>query len=261
MSDFPAPPAAPTSAETWRTAYYRALELAEFRGGFLVRSAHELRSPLNQVISLHQMILEGLCDTPEEEAEFLSAAHAAALKLLEQLDFLIYLSKVETGQLEPHLQPVSLAMVLDQIKTLTHLQAANRNLRLVIEPPDPHIQVWADPNWLINALVTLMEGAIASCQRGTLHLYTAPTASDTHYHLWLDDDRPADLWQEPTPLGDWEKFDLDRPLPLGLRHSLVAALLEGMAGRLEQLEVPETDTSPNHRLQCTLPRYRSDSQS
>ena len=45
-------------------AYYQALELAQFKGGFLARSAHELRSPLSSLMGLHQLILTGLCDSP-----------------------------------------------------------------------------------------------------------------------------------------------------------------------------------------------------
>jgi glucokinase len=243
-----------------KTAYWQASERADFRGGFLARSSHELRSPLNQVISLHQMILEDLCDSPEEEREFVGAAHAAALKMLEHLDFLIYLSKLQAGVMQPTLQPVGLSQVFEQVKTLTHLQAANRNLPLVVTCPEPDVQVLADPQWLVNGLVTLIEVAIAAAHRGPLRLSVGQTTA-THCHLWLEDDRPETAWQEPNPLPDPAEFDLDRPLPLSLRHDLAAALFAAMGGHIKRLDTAATDVSPAEtwppdvpsRLQCTLP--------
>lgn len=240
-------------------AYLRALERANFQGGFLARSSHELRSPLNKVISLHQMILEDLCDSPEEEREFLEAAHAAALKLLEHLDFLIYLSKVRSGAMQPQLRPISLSQVLEQVKTFTHLQAANRNLPLVITPPQPDLRVMADPEWLVNGLTTLVEVAIASAHRGPLHLGVG-CWDDTHCHLWLEDDRPDILWQEPTPLPDPADFDLEAPLPLSLRQDLAAALFAALGGRVCRLEASSDQAGPGDtailtsRLQCSLLR-------
>lgn len=247
----------PSDRPALQRAYFQALELAEFRGGFLARSSHELRSPLNRVISLHQMILEGLCDSPEEEREFLEQAHGAALMVLEHLDFLTYLSKVQSGRLHPRLQTVPLVDIFEQVKTLTHLQAANRNLPLLLTLPDATVKVQADPKWLVNGLVTLVEVAIALAHRGPLHL-SVGALDDRHCHLWLEDDRPDASWQEAQPLPEPENVPLDQPLSPSLRHSLADALFTAMGGKLRRLEavVPHSadDTSPRCRLQCTLKR-------
>lgn len=236
----------------WQLAYYRTLAWGEFHRGFLARASHELRSPLSKVISLQQMILEGLCDSPEEEREFLDQSYGAALKLLEYLDFLTYLSKVEGGHLHPQCALICLGEVLTQVKTLTTMQATNRNLRLVVEMPSTPVQVWADGTWLTQALTLMVEGAIASCQRGTIRLAIAPAstpADDSQTHLWLEDDRPLESWQEPCPLPDTPPSEDDQPLPLSIRHSLALAMVATMGGAITL-----ADPSPNfaHCLQCTL---------
>lgn len=243
---------APATLANLQTAYYRALELAQFEGGFLARSSHELRSPLNQVISLQQMVLEGLCDSPEEAQDFIQQAHAAALKLLEYLDFLGQLSKLRIGRLQPTLQAVSLATALEQVRDLVHIQAANRNLRLHIEAPAASIQVWADPLWLRQALTTLIEVAIDSSDRGTLTLRLAPESPPKCHQLWLEDERPATAWQEPTPLPPPPEFDWEQPLSPALRLELAQTLLRAMQGKLAVLATPVDPTSTVTRLQCTL---------
>lgn len=232
-------------------AYYRALELAQFRGGFLARTSHELRSPLNKIISLQQMILEGLCDNPEEEKEFVADAYAAALKLLEHLDFLIHVSKIEMGRIQPQLQQVELAPIFDQVYECTHLQAANRNVRLVVEKPSEEVQVWTDAAWLQNALSTLIDMGVDGCDRGILRLSTASAAAGG-IHIWLDDDRSATPWQETMPLPPPAEFDLDGTLPSSLRMGMVEAMVAAMGATLSLVPIPATLTSGT-RLQCTVP--------
>lgn len=142
-------------------AYCRALEMASFKGGFLMRTAHELRSPLNKIISLQQMIIEGLCDDVEEERQFVADAYAASMQMLAYLDLMIRVSKIEMGRLTPQLQPVALAEVLTQVQDLTQVQVADRNLRLQVALPPADVMVMADAAWLRNALTTLIEIAVA----------------------------------------------------------------------------------------------------
>jgi len=232
-------------------AYCRALELADFKGGFLARTAHELRSPLNKIISLQQMILEGLCDDIEEERQFVADAYAASLKLLEYLDLMIRVSKIEMGPLEPQLQSVSLVATFDQVKESTHLQVADRNLRLIVAPPAPTVNVQADPAWLRNLLTTLIEMAVEGGDRGTLHLSTAPPTDGSCCGIWLTDDRATTPWQEPLELPPASEFTLDDTLSTSLRMSLVAAMTQGMGGHLSWCALPEGEDGT--RLQIALP--------
>jgi hypothetical protein len=235
-------------------AYCRALELAHFKGGFLARTAHELRSPLNKAISLQQMIREGLCDDVAEEREFVAEAQAASMKLLEYLDFLIHISKIETGRILPEIQPVSLAATFDQVKEMTYLQAKDRNLRLMVEPPDKALYVWADPTWLRNILTTLIDIAVDSCERGTIRLTLAAGSAPDICCLWLEDDRPAECWQEPTAFPMLGDFDLDDTLSSSLRMSMVEAMVQAMKGSLTLLSAPQSEIEVCSRLELTLPR-------
>jgi hypothetical protein len=232
-------------------AYYRALELADFKGGFLARTAHELRSPLNKVISLQQMILEGLCDDIDEEREFVAEAHAASMRLLEYLDFLIRVSKIEAGRLLPSLKTVSLSTIFAEVKERNHLQVADRNLGFVVEPPDESLKVYTDPQWVQNILTTLIDIALDSSDRGSICLSVAPNASSECCYLWLDDDRPDTHWQESTALPVLRDFDLDNTLSASLRMGLVEAMIKALGGHVSLLSTT-SDQAPT-RLQIALP--------
>lgn len=251
MTDLNEARASQKSSEPLQLAYCRALELASFKGGFLARTAHELRSPLNKVISLQQMVLEGLCDNVEEEREFVAEAYAASTKLLEYLDFLIRVSKIETGRITPTPQAVSLQQIFDHVRDMVHLQVADRNLRLIVEPLNPEIQLYTDPTWLQNALITLIEIALDSSDRGTIHLHINPEREGSSRHIWLDDDRPTTCWHESLTLPSAGEFDLDNSLSASLRMGMVEAMLNTMDATLK-LQQFSDEHCPN-RLELSIP--------
>lgn len=125
-------------------AYEMAQEMSQFKGGFLARTTHELRSPLNGLIGLHQLILSDLCEDPAEEREFITQAHERALKLLHLMDEILNVAKTEHGNNKLDIQPKSLAEILQEVYKLTYMLAVDRNLKLQISPPDPEIYVLAD---------------------------------------------------------------------------------------------------------------------
>ena len=181
---------------TLQQAYFRALELSQFKAGLLARTSHELRSPLNGVIGIHQLILADLCDSPEEEREFLQQAHTSVLKMLGLLDELIVISKIEYGTGNLCLEPVQLAELFKEVQTAVHLQAENRNLRLQIVIPDADVEVLADWKQLRQVLVSLLDAAISHMEDGQLRLQVCPSAPGEPVRIWLEDQRSASAWRE-----------------------------------------------------------------
>lgn len=177
-------------------AYFRALELGQFKAGFLARTSHELRSPINGVIGMHQLILADLCDDPAEEREFLQQAHTSVLKILGLLDELIAISKIEYGTGSLCLEPVQLAELFKEVQAAIHLQAENRNLRLQVVIPEPEIEVLADWKQLRQVLISLLDTAIAHMDEGQICLRVCPSGATEPVRIWLEDQRPASAWHE-----------------------------------------------------------------
>ncbi len=262
--------AAPTTVtDSWSNryqqlelAYQMAVEMSQFKGGFLSRTSHELRSPLNGIIGVHQLILADLCENTAEEREFITQAHESALKMVQILDEVIGVARVEQGTDVLELQPVQLAGLLSQVKDLTHLKAENRNLWLTVESPDPEIYVLADPKWFRQVLLNLVNSAIDTMQQGKITL--SAIAVDSEFaHVVLEDERPADFWRESIDLlktvtiaDESPKSDSFEPLKArssGFNFLLSQTLMEVMNGRLERLEDPVDTQEPLNRIQCSIP--------
>lgn len=172
-------------------AYQRLLALERFKSGFLARTSHELRSPINTIVSLHQLILEDLCEGPEEEKAFIAQSKDAALKMLALFDQITAVSKLDIGREKPRLETVDLSFLIPEVEMLTYLQAANQNIRYQIDTPAEEISIVTDPRWLKNILVSLVQDAIPQCK--TLGLKVMDTAEQVAIVIRCD--RPLEMLQ------------------------------------------------------------------
>jgi signal transduction histidine kinase len=244
------PPSKPAPANADQLAYQMAVEMGAFKGGFLARTSHELRSPLNGIIGVHQLILADLCETPAEERDFIAQANESALKMVQLLDEVIHVAKAQHGTNVIDLQPVQLTMILHEVDSMTHLLAKNRNLRLTIALPDPDLYVLADPSWLRQVLVSLIDGAIAQMQDGAIKLSVASVDSQ-FVHLVLEDERPPGSWQEAIDL--LQSANPPQATSHGFGLMLTQTLLNAMNGRLELLKVPSVPGETQTHLRCSIP--------
>ncbi|MBD2542035.1 sensor histidine kinase [Coleofasciculus sp. FACHB-SPT36] len=252
-------------------AYHMATEMSQFKAGFLARTSHELRSPLNSLIGLHQLILSDLCDDPEEEREFIAQAHASALKLMQLIDEIIAVAKTQHGTSRIEIQPVELAKVLEEVYNLTHLQAANRSIRLEVSPPDREIYVLADPRRLQQVLLNLVDTAIARMNEGNIRVWVPSSPASGYIHIWIDAECPVSVWSEPvdllkeqktSELGGAPRKGAPRQMPQlseGMNLLIAQTLIEVMQGRLEVVAAQPADASNTSaaqnltRLQFSLP--------
>ncbi len=241
-----------------------AQEMSQFKAGFLARVSHELRSPLSNLMGLHQLILADLCDDPAEERDCVAQAHEATLRLVDLLDRLIDVSKVDYGSAGMKIQPVQLCQVLTDIQNLTQLPAKNRNLRLQVQLPEPQVYVLADPQRFLQVLLSLVDTPIALMTEGTIAISTQVVPDAGLIRIIIEDDRPLSAWSEPVNLLKAPDL-LQCPLPAigsplspGVKLLMSYTLVDLMGGRLDLLSVPSPESpSAVTRLQCSIPLAKS----
>ncbi|MDJ0553731.1 MAG: HAMP domain-containing sensor histidine kinase [Microcoleaceae cyanobacterium MO_207.B10] len=242
-------------------AYQMASEISKFKAGFLARTSHELRSPINSLIGTLQLIISDLADDPQEEREFANQAYNSALKTLGLLDEIVAVAKIEHGRETMTLEPLQLTRVFEEVEELTYLQAANRSIRLKISPPNADIYVLADELRLKQVLVSLIDTAIAEMDEGYINVSVNPALELGYVHIWIEDQRPRSAWSESWDLlkhhleGNTEQsIDDNFQLSPGMRLLMNQTLLGLMNGRLEVLAVPSDGEESNfNRTQCSLP--------
>ncbi|MEH2323161.1 MAG: HAMP domain-containing sensor histidine kinase [Nostoc sp.] len=241
-------------------AYQMAREMSLFKGGFLARTTHELRSPLSGLIGLHQLILSDLCEDPAEEREFIAQAYERTLKLLKLMDEILSVARTEHGTNKLDIQPRPLAEVLEDVHKLTYMLAANRNFPLQLLPADPEIYVLADYLWLRQILISLIDTAITQMEEGSICISSSTVPTSNFVNIWLDVPTHAIPWSEPIDLikSEDQAIQIDQrnaALSPGMRLLINQTLVEVMGGKLEIL--PLTIAKESHqkisRLQISIP--------
>jgi PAS domain S-box-containing protein len=105
-------------------------EASRLKSEFLANTSHELRTPLNGMIGFLQLVLDGMCESREEEIEFQKQALQCSRHLLGLINDVLDIAKIEAGKLSLDLSKLDLQQLFDEVYTLTHVQAAQKNLKL-----------------------------------------------------------------------------------------------------------------------------------
>jgi signal transduction histidine kinase/CheY-like chemotaxis protein len=138
------------------------LEVASrHKSEFLASMSHELRTPLNAVIGFSEVLLDRLFgDLNPKQEEYLEDIRASGRHLLELLNDILDLSKVEAGKMELDLVDVSLRQLLEDGVALVRERAIRKGLSLDVTVDGDVDAVTADPLRLKQVLVNLVTNAV-----------------------------------------------------------------------------------------------------
>ncbi|MBD2103798.1 GAF domain-containing protein [Leptolyngbya sp. FACHB-261] len=113
----------------------QAEEASRLKSEFLANTSHELRTPLNGMIGFLRLVLDGMTDDPEEQSEFIQEAHSSALHLLQIINDVLDIAKIEAGKMQIDLTPVKLEELLGDVEDLMRPQIQQKGLYFRIQRP------------------------------------------------------------------------------------------------------------------------------
>jgi signal transduction histidine kinase len=146
----------------------RALEIASgHKSEFLASMSHELRTPLNAVIGFSDVLLEGMFgELNERQGEYVRDIRDSGRHLLDLINEILDLSKVEAGRMELEPAELSLPELLEQGLALVRERAARQRLTVTLEVGDGVGTVWADEVKLKQVVVNLVTNAVKFTPEG-----------------------------------------------------------------------------------------------
>ncbi|MEY2585446.1 MAG: two-component system, sensor histidine kinase and response regulator, partial [Verrucomicrobiota bacterium] len=126
---------------------------------FLSRMSHELRTPLNAILGFGQL-LERQSPTVQQRAR-VEHIMSAGRHLLNLINEVLDISRIEAGHLQLSVEPVALTQVLEEALNLMRPLAADRGMELVIdEDLDNDLHLLADRQRLKQVLLNLLTNAV-----------------------------------------------------------------------------------------------------
>jgi len=151
-----------------KQAKIEAEEASKLKTSFLTSTTHELRTPLTGIIGFLKLIVDGMTDSPEEQREFIQEAYKSALYLLDLINDILDIAKIEAGKLELDLNAVDLEELLNNLENFTRPQAQAKNLSFEINRPTnlTPIVLFSNYQRLLQVMLNLVGNAIKFTEEG-----------------------------------------------------------------------------------------------
>lgn len=145
-----------------------AEEASRLKSEFLANTSHELRTPLNGMIGFLRLILDGMADDSDEQDEFLQEAHKSAIHLLNLINDVLDIAKIEAGKMQIDMSQVKLSELFADVENFTRPQAERKGLKFEISQPLTHDEVIINGNYqrLLQVMLNLVGNAIKFTHEG-----------------------------------------------------------------------------------------------
>lgn len=131
---------------------------------FLSRMSHDLRTPLNAILGFAQLL--DLEELGPERVENVQQILAGGRHLLELIDEVLDITRIETGHLSLSLEPVLVHGIVDRTVALVRPLATRHRVTLQIAPFPDDAAVMADPKRLGQVLINLLGNAVKYNREG-----------------------------------------------------------------------------------------------
>ena len=132
---------------------------------FLSRMSHEIRTPMNAIIGMLQ-IAKLHADDPERTAESLSKIGAASDHLLNLINDVLDISKIESGKMVLASEPFRLSVLMDRVAAVIRPQCEQKRQMLeVVKPPEDEVFV-GDAERLRQLLINLLTNSVKYTPEG-----------------------------------------------------------------------------------------------
>lgn len=146
----------------------RAEESTKLKSQFLARVSHELKTPLNSIIGLTDLIIIK-SDLDEKDKERLKVIQRSGKRLIDLINNLLDYSQIESGKLKPEFTDFSLNEFLNEIVFEIEPLALHKKLSLIINKKfDNDLRIYSDKEKLFQVFINLIGNAIKFTAEGRI---------------------------------------------------------------------------------------------
>ena len=221
------------------TARDQALTATQAKTAFLSNTSHELRTPLNSVLGFTQLL--ELSDLSDEDRDSVERILGAGRHLLALINELIDIARIESGELNLSVEPVSVLPLVEEASRLLAPLAAERAVAIVQHCAYPALTASADRQRFSQILVNLISNAVKYNHRGGTITITSQEAGTDQVSVVISDTGPGILQKDLDRIFvPFERLGAElTPIEgTGIGLPLARALTEAMGGQAERVKRP-----------------------
>ena len=206
----------------------RAEDADKMKSVFLANMSHEIRTPLNAIVGFSEII--AVTESEEEKMEYLEIIQKNSNLLLQLINDILDLSRIESGKSEMHFQQVEIAGLVEEVEKVHQLKMKS-NVELKVIRPEGEYWTSTDRNRVMQVLFNFLSNAIKNTEKGSI------TLGLKHEGSWLKlyvSDTGCGISKEKLPqiFTRFEKLN-DFVQGTGLGLSICKSIVERLGGRIE----------------------------
>jgi len=233
----------------------RMQESNRLKSEFLANMSHELRTPLNAIIGFAALMHAGKTGPLSEiHKEYLGDILNSSRHLLQLINDVLDLAKVESGRVELRAEVVDLRSVASEVKDIVRGLAAERKVRLEVAV-DPSLQrVTVDPRMLKQVLYNYLSNAIKFTPDGGRVALRISPEDASHFRVDVEDTgigiKPEDISRLFVEFQQLDQGSGKRYGGTGLGLALTRRIVEAQGGRVHV----ESEPGKGSTFSAVLPR-------
>ncbi len=167
----------------------RVQEANRLKSEFLANMSHELRTPLNSIIGFTELLHDGeVGPIDAKQKEFLGDILASSHHLLQLINDVLDLSKVEAGKMDFHPEEVDLESLIDEVRRVLNIPATQKRIDVSthVSPGSGHVV--ADPARLKQVLYNYLSNALKFTPEGGHVVVRVLPEHDGGFRFEIEDD-------------------------------------------------------------------------
>ncbi|TWU57025.1 Signal transduction histidine-protein kinase BarA [Rubripirellula tenax] len=178
-------------------------EANRLKSDFLANMSHELRTPLNSIIGFSE-VLQGIDSLNDKQRRYASNIQKSGRLLLEMINDILDLAKVEAGKMEVKRSDFDLARLVSAQCDMIHSLSEDKNISLSMKLPDNLPIAFQDPNKLGQIINNLLSNAIKFTPEGGMITVSITNLDRGRFRLEVTD-TGVGIAEEDQPII-FEKF-------------------------------------------------------
>ncbi|MFJ8659561.1 HAMP domain-containing protein [Streptomyces sp. NPDC093795] len=153
---------------------------SKYKSEFLANMSHELRTPLNSLLILAQLLAQNPTrNLTAKQVEYAGIIHSAGSDLLQLINDILDLSKVEAGKMDLNPERVPLRRLLDYVEATFRPLTTQKSLTFTVSTaPGAPADLVTDDTRLRQVLRNLLSNAVKFTERGSVDLCIEPASDD-----------------------------------------------------------------------------------